>query len=487
VSSTGERVIGYSLQITNLDHEFANMTRPPILVNHFNTKVKEDKERLNRLLYTHYEGDALDVLPSCDCGKLRGEFNVGIICNTCRIDVRSVTERPLESILWMAPPKGVSRLINPHVWVILSRALMHSNQSLLEWMCSPTYVPPGPPNKRMQKLMDLYRARGIDRGINTFYDKFDYIFGLLQEFQLIKGKKQVVQDLVQFVSMYRECIFTNHLPLPSRLGFITEGTVTGMYADTSMTKALDAARTISATEHPMTPLTLKVRQSRAVSAIMSLAQYYQTFISASLASKPGLYRKHIFGTRLHFSGRAVISSLSDNHNYGECYLPWSMSVMIFKTHITSKLIQRGYTPNMCIQFIYEHTLKYHPLMDQLFQELVNEAPVDEDGLGGIPIILHRNPSLQRQSAQMLKVTKIKPSPEDNTISMSTLILKGPNADFDGKALPSLNFFNCWKLLLNVITTSATKVGVEGLTNITVGTISSQAPYRRRFNDYRVSE
>jgi hypothetical protein len=79
--------------------------------------------------------------------------------------------------------------------------------------------------------------------------------------------------------------------------------------------------------------------------------------------------------------------------------------------------------------MYKYTHQYCPLLDQLFQELIAESPYD-----GIPIILQRNPTLVRLSAQALRVTKIKTDPHINTISMSVLALKGPNADFDGDAL-----------------------------------------------------
>jgi hypothetical protein len=423
--------MGFSLRIVDQNHMFETSARPPIIVNNFDTTCKEDKDTLNKLLYTRYEGDSLDVLPSCDCGLLHGQYNVDIECPNCHTEVKSVTERPLESSLWLAPPAGVKTFMNPQVWIILSKALTHSGQNLLEWMCSPTYQPNGTITKKLQKLQDVYRDENIERGINTFFDRFDHIFQLIINFRMIKGRKQNILDLITFVEQNRSVLFTKHLPIPSRMGFITEKTVTGKYADTTMSLALDAVRTITGTVYSTMPLTLKVRQARAVKAISLLAEYYTAFISDSLGSKHGWFRKHVFGSRLHFSGRAVISSLSDNHSYSELYLPWSMSVMLFKTHLTSKLIRRGFTPNMCTKFLFEHTLKYHPLMDELFQELISEAPV-MNGDGGIRVVLQRNPSLLRGSAQTLRVTKIKTDVDDNSISMSVLVLKAPNADFDGR-------------------------------------------------------
>ena len=57
------------------------------------------------------------------------------------------------------------------------------------------------------------------------------------------------------------------------------------------------------------------------------------------------------------------------------------------------------------------------------------------------------PTLTRLSAQRLYVTRIKSEdPRINTVSLSVLVLPGMNADYDGRALPSLNSLNCWKLL-----------------------------------------
>ena len=66
-------------------------------------------------------------------------------------------------------------------------------------------------------------------------------------------------------------------------------------------------------------------------------------------------------------------------------------------------------------------------------------------------MLNRNPSLHRGSIQAVRITRIKTDPDDNTLSMSYLIAKSFNADYDGRMLPSQNLHNCWKLLLGRLT------------------------------------
>ncbi len=196
------------------------------------------------------------------------------------------------------------------------------------------------------------------------------------------------------------------------------------YADTTMTLAIDALKTIASIENSSTPLTQRGRESRTLKAVMLLAQYYVSFASKTMAGKPGVFRKHVFGGRPHFTGRAVITSITDKHDYEELHLPWSLAVKLFKVHLTNKLLRRGFSPVELIRFLDTYTLQYHPLLDELFRELIVEAPKGR----GIPCILHRNPTLARGSAQRLYIRLIKTDVDDNTISLSALCLKAPNAD-----------------------------------------------------------
>ena len=419
--------MGVHMGVVDLDFVFANCSNEPIILNGIDVSSVKEKERLNAMIYTRYEGDTLDMLPSCDCGSIKGEYNVGVRCSTCGTEVHAVTERPLESTLWIAAPEGVRALINPHVWAVMSNRMQVPGGNLLEWLCSPDVKLKAEMPRVCQKLL----AAGHQRGLNYFIDHFDAIIDDVFRFGGVKGSSaRERQDLRDFITENRAVLFPKHLPIPSKLGFITESTPTGTYADTNMTLAINAIRSITSISSGLTEATQRVRENRALTAIMLLAEYYVKFYSDSLSSKEGWYRKHVFGSRLHFSFRAVISSLSDNHRYDEVHLPWSMSVLTFKAHLTNKLMRKhGFTPNECVEHLYKHTHQYCPILDACFQELINESPY-----GGIPIILQRNPTLVRLSAQALRVTRIKTDPSINTISMSVLALKGPNADFDGDAL-----------------------------------------------------
>lgn len=374
--------MGVSRVLINQEDLFHSMTGVSVIVNNFNVNSQEDKEKLNDLIMTKYDGDSLDVLPSCDCGKVTGDYNVGVTCTNCNTVCYSVTEKPLESVLWITTPNGIEKLINPDAWILFSKRFTFNGHNLIEWLCNPYYKINGditPP-----KITQLKKLNP-PRGLNNFVKYFDDIMNLLITNKLIQNSNNDKELFIEFIKQYRDSIFTQYVPIPSKLAFITEDTPTGKYVDLSMAPAVDAIRTISSIENSPNNVSIKRKESACVKAISKLATYYQDFSSKQLGSKYGWFRKHIFGSRLHFSFRSVIASISDNHDYDEIHMPWSMSVMVFEAHLISKLLKRGFTPNDALGFLREHTLKYHPLLEELFTELINEGPGNK-----IPILFQRN-------------------------------------------------------------------------------------------------
>lgn len=424
---------GIAIRLVDIDRVFDTASSPPVIVNSFNVSTMEDKQLLNALIYTSYEGDSLNVIPVCDCGRTKGAGKIDSRCSHCGNMVVPVSERPLESLLWLAPPDGVKTFINPQAWTMLSKALTHGGLNGLAWLCDPYMTTGAEPHREIRRLMDL----GIERGINNFYEHFDEIIEMLFNAGVISGtSRRQKDDLYQFIKLNRTRIFCRHLPIPSRLGFVTERSITGSFADTTMKTAIEAIHTISSAVHSLTPLDPKRLQSRTVKANEYLAQYHQDHMNATLTSKRGWMRKNVYGSPLYFTFRAVISSLSERHEYDELHLPWGVAVASYEIHLTAKLNRMTnpdtglpFTPNEIQRHLREHTLRYSPLLDQLFDELIAEAPHK-----GLPVLFNRNPSLDRGSIQEFFVTKINKNPKINAVAMSVLTLKAPNADFDGDAL-----------------------------------------------------
>lgn len=418
-----------NLEFVNHDRLFNSLNTQPILVNDFELDSVDDIERFKSFIQTTYDSDSLEIHPRCSCEKLTGAQYIDTRCDQCGTLCVPVTERPLESVLWIRAPQRVETLINPILWIILDKYFTKSGVSILRWLTDPRYKPP----RRIPPIIKLEEAN-IPRGINYFYHHFDEIIDLLinQKVFAVHSIKYR-QDFLTFLQEKREYIFSRHLPVPSKLVFITEKTNVGRFADVSIKLAIDAVTSINHVENSMKNRPLADVESHTVQSIIKLAEYYLTFFKKSLSPKEGWMRKHVYGTRGHMTFRAVITSIHKTHEYDELHLPWAMSVMLLKEHLKSKLLRRGFSPNEVLAHIAQHTRKFDPTINDIFHELMEESYLP----GALPCVLQRNPTLTRGSAQQLRITKIKTDTTDNTISLSVLILSSLNADFDGRVLPSL--------------------------------------------------
>lgn len=424
---------GVYLETIDYEEEFRALSQPAIFANDFDLSSKEDRERLNSLLYNKLEGDTLSNVPACDCGKLRGARHTGRRHvktdddpDACGTLVLHVTEKPLESILWMRTPEGVDRFVNLQVWRILKKALTHSSFSILDWLVNHQYQA----TVKTPPIMEKVIALNLPRGLNQFHRNYDYIIDTLYKAKVFVGRVPVRARTYEYLKMVRNITFTRQLPFPSKLTFVTEESNKTLFADPKMFNAVNGVLTLISAESRGEEKSLDFKESRCVQTMNRLVDYNKDFESSTAATKKGILRKLIYGTPPHWSYRSVISSLHEPHHYASIKLPWSLSVLLFKAHLSNKLLKRGYTPNEIIALLYENTLRYHFLLDTLFKELIAESPYEH----GIPTTFGRNPTLKRGSIELEYIDEIKTDPTINTISKSVLALKAKNADFDGDAL-----------------------------------------------------
>lgn len=160
---------------------------------------------------------------------------------------------------------------------------------------------------------------------------------------------------------------------------------------------------------------------------------FEKYLEEKIAKKPGAMRKHIYGTRLPFTYRAVLTTLDSTLPYDEVYAPWQVLTTSFRPHVLNKLLNKyNMTLKDASELVFRSTLKYNKLIAEIGQELIDEAPGK-----GIPQLLHRNPYLLVGSSQYRYLTKFKSDPLDTTISASMMGFKGSNSDVDGDELNSV--------------------------------------------------
>ena len=411
-------------ELVDFDYEFSVQKAKPTIINDLMTSSEEDKQRLKALIQKNYSADLLSNLPSCDCGAIVGEYNIGKYCQLCDTHVVAPLDSQIEPILWMRAPNGVAPLLNPVVFLILNEKFKKSSFEIIQYLINGNYRTVS----KIPTIVDDMARVGIERGYNYFINNFDAIIQYLCDHPDFR-KDNDNEKLKLFLKTYRNCIFSNYLPLPNKSLLVIEETSTGTYVDPIIVGAIDALQTIAGIDQNDILQNQRVKENRTAKTLIELALFYDNFYRATFSGKPGVFRKHVFGTRSHFSFRAVISSITDVHTYDEIHIPWSVAVAVFRIHLFNRLHRMGYKPNDAIKLINEHSYRYHPLLDQLFNEFIHTSKE-----GGVVCALNRNPSLHLASIQKVRITKVKTNVRDLTLGMSILIVTGFNADFDGDAL-----------------------------------------------------
>ena len=136
--------------------------------------------------------------------------------------------------------------------------------------------------------------------------------------------------------------------------------------------------------------------------------------SDNLKGKTGLFRKHILGKRVDYSGRSVIVP-GPELAFHECGLPKAMALELFKPFVIRRLIDRGIASNIkAARFLIEQ--KQAVVWDILEHVTKNRI-----------ILINRAPTLHRLSILALFVKLV----EGEAIRLPILLCVGFNADFDG--------------------------------------------------------
>lgn len=411
-----------SMEVVDFDKEFRMLANEPAIINTLSEATDEERIALNKRIFTTFDTDLMSNIPKCSCDTLTGQHNLGVVCTNCGTPVVYQMDQTIEPMLWMASPKEVSALINPHIWIMLNEFFKVGNFEILKYLTDTTYRSTGV----REDVVDILQEAGVKRGYNSFCDNFDHIIKTLFESKRFKPKREKAEPLIAFLAANRNKIFCQYLPVPNKSILIVENTVVGKYVDFTIINAIEAIRLLVSIDTK--GLAQHVKENRTAKAITALSKFYYDYYGKNLASKEGSFRHNVFGSLAHFSFRAVISSITQRHEYDEIYIPWGVGVTVFNLHLMNKLLKRNFTVNEAMGYLNAHANKHSTLLEEIFQELIDESPQK-----GIYCTAQRNPSLERGSAQRVKITRVKNDVQDPTVSISIITVKAYNADFDGKA------------------------------------------------------
>ncbi|HUM67992.1 MAG TPA: DNA-directed RNA polymerase subunit beta', partial [Chloroflexota bacterium] len=109
-------------------------------------------------------------------------------------------------------------------------------------------------------------------------------------------------------------------------------------------------------------------------------------LSDMLKGKKGRFRRNLLGKRVDYSGRSVIV-VGPNLKLGQCGLPKTMALELFRPFVISKLVEYGYASN--VKGARRVIERQQPEVWQVLEEVID----------GRPILLNRAPTLHRLGIQ----------------------------------------------------------------------------------------
>lgn len=403
-----------------------------IVVNDLDPNSKEDKKIIDTYVMKQDTGDTISLIPSCNCGEMRGVSYIGLGCPECNTLVTSPIDEEYNWTVWFRRPEGVAPFMSPYVvGVMVERYRITSPRvSIFEYLTDTDYrfKPAEKAAKNyvlIEKLDRLMKERGLERGYNSFIENFHDFIQLLEENGYSgKASKKNKAEFQDWLFSTFESTLGSYLPIPNKSIFIVESADTGQYAQKDMVEALKAVRMFTGID--VMGNKLRTRQNKTSRMLVQLGvNFYKSYLKDTILGKPGIIRKHQTRTRSHFTLRAVVSSRYEPHHYENVVLPWTASMSLLREHILGRLMKRGMALKEALSFFMDHLNTYSSVIDDIFKEIISYTD------HGLPIKLIRNPELHRGSIVFCRVKEIKTNPNDNTMDISDMLANTFNMDHDG--------------------------------------------------------
>jgi hypothetical protein len=417
------------LRLQSYDQIYQRLKSDKILINNIDIFNTETKEMLDTIIIKNYSEDNLSIIPTCQCGELKGTYYVGDTCYKCNTKVVNGVDDAISFLLWVQKPETVEQFISPIMMqILLTRyKISRPNVPLVQYIVTPNFKIEKKQNKDNQEKLDrldfLLKQKGIARGYNSFVRNFETIIELLEENFYKKKKKMPEPDFLQFIKDNRGNIFSDYMPFPNKRIFATESNELGRFIDKSLLVSINVIRRMTGIDRHTRSTADK--QLKVAKSLIEMGKFYQDYMKGPIFKKPGLVRQQIDSARSHFTARAVIVSIAGPHKHDELHIPWSVACSLLRPFVLSQLDIRGYSYKKAIAFLIYHNAIYHPLIDEIFQSILQYSG------GGLKALFNRNPSLHRGSIQTVRVTRIKTDPRDTTFGMSDRIGPAFNSDHDG--------------------------------------------------------
>lgn len=374
--------------LIDLDAMFYNNPDARIINSETLTDPKPAKN-FTDAIYSSCDGE-LGFVPTCQCGYTRGTTKEGIMCPRCNTVCSSQFIDHLDHVAWLGIPEKLPPVLHPVWYAVLKdwSSIGKKGESVIDIILNPE-----------KDVPDDLAPYIHGRGFRYFYENADQIMhDLIYNFARTARKPKTV-NIITFMKYYRNVMFTRHLPiLHSSLHPRKSNGSTLSYVDQSSSKILEAVNDLSAEcfrEHstvvPERQANIKLYRIYITIVGKPASQdpgYYERIVTSKLGAKPGLLRKHNFGSRIHFSLRTVVVPQDRVLPMDEVLLPWGVIVNGLKLPILNYLVHVKHKSLEESLDIFARALtSYDPSVDEAMTKFIQDAPDHQ-----VAIAIGRNPA-----------------------------------------------------------------------------------------------
>ena len=423
-------------ELEDFEQQYNLLTGAKVIVNDISTydasKVSNAIDRLS----TTINDPVLSTVPQCECGNLKYGYNIGASCTLCGTIVQDPFER-VNALVWLMAPDPSLKFINPTYYTLINK-LFSNKIDCINWLCDAKSK-----IKLPNTLNILYSivetVMGGVRSYTSFVNNLENILQYLLALQGQKDRRQKVEVCLKLLQESPNLCFTKYLPMFNSRIFTKELASKNTFLSLLLGDIVSVVRSwIEKCNNIKNYAVTDVKYSRTVNSMMvytllKLAQLYQQYVRDYLGKKPGLFKKHIFGARSHFTFRMTMLPIVVPHRYDEIHVPMLVGLVVYRPHIINMLVNRlGYTLNEASNKIAIGIKKFDAELYQLLNTLITEAPViPGTNIHGLPVIKQRNPSMYQSSMLKVHITKFKEDISDLTVSSSSMLVVYLGGDFDG--------------------------------------------------------
>lgn len=357
--------------IKNMDAYYLSTSGLKIIVNQMPMYNSEEDARLSNLLMTVYDKDVLDTVPSCSCGHLRGAAYISIVCDECGEEVTEFHKK-VDPVLWLKTLDNDLPFINPYFYMSVRYALDKKND-WLRWLGDSQYNPNVniPPYLYGVRDTVLNGERTYSNLLNNFTQVLKYLIDHNFFLKNEDKREELVLALETWVNK-KEDILSTYMPIVNKKLFVMENTTKGKFTTLTVADIYDVVLSWRTIANGI--LTQKKKEAATINVIHKLTTFFYNYFKKYLLKKPGLFRKHLMGSRSGHSFRSVIVSIPGKHNYQELEIPWAIALASYRHHILNKLYRMGYNFREANLKITRGVKKYDIDIGNILDSLIDEAP-----------------------------------------------------------------------------------------------------------------